>query len=333
MIDNAAINNLKDEPSDIEPLVSVLVPSYNHQKHVIECLESIKNSTYPRLELIVSDDCSSDATYELAERWVRQNAGRFERAIAVRQPKNLGIVKNLQFLFDNSKGKYLTYLASDDMLTVSGILDRLRVFDDNDDVDAVFGNCQLISESGAVLREQFLAPHIAEVLASKNLLSCALIRFWGPGGPVMMLRRTSVLEGGSLGRLPEDLQFEDRYIYIRLAAHGKLRFTNCVVARYRIVESSMSRSSLFAKVERQGLLRSDQKNQHLLTGLNKLYLKMEIAKSNVEINKHVRIAYSLNKLFWKLNSGLLWRVLYQWSRLSGKMRFFFREQSVKTRNL
>jgi hypothetical protein len=149
----------------------------------------------------------------------------------------------------------------------------------------------------------------------------------------MMLRRTSVLEGGSLGRLPEDLQFEDRYIYIRLAAHGKLRFTNCVVARYRIVESSMSRSSLFAKVERQGLLRSDQKNQHLLTGLNKLYLKMEIAKSNVEINKHVRIAYSLNKLFWKLNSGLLWRVLYQWSRLSGKMRFFFREQSVKTRNL
>lgn len=333
MIDNTAITNLKSESSDIEPLVSVLVPSYNHQKYVIECLESIKNLNYLRLELILSDDCSSDATYELAERWVQQNAGRFERAIAVRQPENLGVVKNLQFLFDNSQGKYLTYLASDDMLTVSGILDRLRVFDTNDNVDAVFGNCQLISESGAVIREQFLAPHIAEAFASKKILACALIRFWGPGGPVMMLRRTSVLEGGSLGRLPEDLQFEDRYIYIRLASHGKLRFTNRVVAKYRLVKNSMSRSSSFTKIERQGILSSDQKNQYLLTGINKLYLTMDIAKSNVEIDKHASIAYSLNKLFWKVSSGLLWRTLYQWNRLSETLRLFSRDQTVKIRNL
>ncbi len=322
MIDNIAITRLKCESPDIEPLISVLVPSYNHQKYVIECFESIKNSNYLRLELIFSDDCSSDATYELAQRWVHQNASRFERAIVVRQPKNLGLVKNLQFLFDHSKGKYLTYLASDDMLTVSGISDRLQVLDENEEVDAIFGNCQLISESGAVLREQFLAPHIAQAFASKKLLSCALVRFWGPGGPGMMLRRTSLLEGGSLGRLPDDLQFEDRYIYIRLAARGKLRFMNSVVARYRIVENSMSRSSLSAKIKRQGVLNSDLKNKHLLIGLDKLYLLMEIAKSNVAINKNVGILYPLVKLFWTINSVLLWRVLYQRNMLSRKMDLF-----------
>jgi glycosyltransferase involved in cell wall biosynthesis len=329
MIDDPVITNLKCYPSDTEPLVSVLVPSYNHQKYVIECLESIKNSNYLKLELILSDDGSSDATYELADKWIQQNTGRFERAIAIRQPKNLGLVKNLQFLFDNSQGKYLTYLASDDMLTVSGILDRLRVLDKNDDLDAVFGNCQLISESGSILREQFLAPDITEAFASKKLLPCALIRFWGPGGPIMMLRRASILEGGSLGRLPEDLKFEDRYIYIRLAAQGKLRFMNCVVAKYRIVENSLSRSPLFAKVERQGLLSSDKKNQYLLTGLNKLYLQIEIAKSDVAIHKRHNLTYPLIKLFWTINSGLLWRALYQWNRLSEKMRFLFRRRAMK----
>jgi glycosyltransferase involved in cell wall biosynthesis len=304
------------------PLVSVLVPSYNHEKFIIDCLESIKGSGYQRLELIVSDDCSSDGTYTLAEQWVQENADRFERVKITKQPSNLGIVKNLQFLFDNIRGEYLAYLASDDMLTQSGILDRLRVFDENHDVDAVFGDCQLISESGEILRQKFTAPHIAEVFAVKKLLPCSLLRFWGtwgPRGPVMMLRRRSVLESGSLGRLPEDLQFEDRYIYIRLASQGKLRFVNSVVARYRVVDNSMSRSSLFAKAAREGMLRSDQKNQHLLTGLNQLYMRMEIAKSKVSI------AYSLNKLFWRVNSGVLWEVLYQWSRLSRKTRFFFRQ--------
>jgi glycosyltransferase involved in cell wall biosynthesis len=331
MIDNIATTRLEHNSSDIAPLVSVLVPSYNHQKYVIECLESIKNSNYQRLELILSDDCSSDATHELAERWVQQNVGRFERATAVRQPRNLGIVKNLQFLFDNSQGKYLAFLASDDMLTGSGIKDRLNVLETNDNLDAIFGNCQVISESGEVIREQFLAPHITEALASQEMLFFALIRSWGPGGPVMMLRRTSVLEGGSLGRLPEDLQFEDRYIYIRLASRGKLGFLNRTVAKYRIVENSMSRSSSFAKIQRQGVLDSDSRNLNLLSGINKLYLRMEIEKSNAEINKHAGIAHAINKRFWEINSGLLWRGLYQWSRLSARMRFFSDEQTMRVR--
>ncbi|HUZ05758.1 MAG TPA: glycosyltransferase family A protein, partial [Acidobacteriaceae bacterium] len=202
--------NLSQERRHIEPLVSVLVPSYNHEQYVVECLESIKDSNHKRLELILSDDCSTDHTYALSKEWAQRNASRFERVVTVRQDINLGIVKNLQFLFENAQGEYLAYLASDDMLTPSGITDRLEVFEEDGDVDAVFGNSQLISESGSVLREQFLAANIAKAFISKKLLLCALLRFWGPGGPVMMLRRTAVQERGSLGILPDDLQFEDR---------------------------------------------------------------------------------------------------------------------------
>ena len=49
---------VRDPRNAKSPLVSVLVPSYNHEKYVIECLESIKGLSYPRLELILSDDGS-----------------------------------------------------------------------------------------------------------------------------------------------------------------------------------------------------------------------------------------------------------------------------------
>jgi alpha-1,3-rhamnosyltransferase len=75
-----------------EPLVSVLVPAYNHGKYIVECLESTKSLAHKRLELIVSDDCSTDDTFALADQWAQRNAARFERTVVTRQKQNVGIV-------------------------------------------------------------------------------------------------------------------------------------------------------------------------------------------------------------------------------------------------
>lgn len=56
-----------------QPLVSVSVITYNSAKTVLETLESIKAQTYQNLELIVSDDCSTDNTVELCRNWIEQN--------------------------------------------------------------------------------------------------------------------------------------------------------------------------------------------------------------------------------------------------------------------
>lgn len=293
-----------------EPLISVLIPSYNHAKYVIECLESIKNSDHGRIELIVSDDRSSDGTYDLASDWVHRNQGRFERALAIQQPQNLGIVGNLQFLFDQAHGKYLVYLASDDALVPLGITARLNMLEARPDLDAVFGNSQLIDVSGAVLRDPFVPPGVARAFQSPQLLPCALLRHWGLGGPVMMLRREAVLSDGSLGRLPETLKFEDRYIFIRLAALGKLAFLNTVVAKYRVVANSLSRSPSFSQVEVHGLIDSDRRNRPLLFGIDRLFLDAVIAKNLAELKRTPNALYRLRRLFWKLTLAGAWRILY-----------------------
>lgn len=61
------------------PLVSVSVITYNSAKTVIETLDSIKAQTYQNIELIVSDDCSTDNTVEICRDWLTKNEKRFVR--------------------------------------------------------------------------------------------------------------------------------------------------------------------------------------------------------------------------------------------------------------
>jgi PST family polysaccharide transporter len=279
-----------------EPLVSVLVLSYNHEKFVVECLDSIKNLNYKRLELIVSDDCSQDKTFSLAEQWGQRNASRFERTLVVRQEKNLGIVRNLQYLFNSAQGDYIVYLGSDDMLIESAITGRVKVLQENRSIDAVFGNAQFVSTTGSVLKEEFIPRRIGlELSSSRLLLPSLLVSFLCPG-PALMLRKEAVHENGSLGILPHDLKVEDRYIYIRLASRGKLRYVNEVVAKWRFVPGSMSRPSsnihdidLFAQ--------GDRKNRHLLSGINRLLIENQIAMYNLEQKKGDIALYGVRQLF------------------------------------
>ncbi len=282
---------------DPEPLVTVLVPSYNHEKYVAECLESIRNLSYKRLELIVSDDCSRDGTFALAKQWVEENTGRFERTLVVRQDKNVGIIGNLQFLFNSAQGEYLLSIASDDVFVESAIEGRLKMLQRNRDIDAAFGNAQMISSSGEVLREQFIPRWITRELSSRKLLVSSLLLNWCPPGPVMMLRREAVLENGSLGILPTDLHGEDKYIYIRLAARGRLQFIDAVVAKYRLVQGSLSQSPSLQGFILETCLQADKKNRHLVSGLDRCAIEVRIARFDLELNKGHAIVYELRKLF------------------------------------
>ena len=60
------------------PLVSIIVITYNSSKYVLETLESAKAQTYQNIELIVTDDCSNDNTVEICRKWIEENKERFQ---------------------------------------------------------------------------------------------------------------------------------------------------------------------------------------------------------------------------------------------------------------
>ncbi|MEM9749096.1 MAG: glycosyltransferase family 2 protein [Actinomycetota bacterium] len=101
---------------DHRPVVSVVVPCYEVEAYVDECLSSVVRQSYPHLQIVVVDDGSNDRTPELVRAW----AGRDPRIEVVRQENaGLGAARNLGI--DRATGDYLTFVDSDDLLEPTAI--------------------------------------------------------------------------------------------------------------------------------------------------------------------------------------------------------------------
>jgi glycosyltransferase involved in cell wall biosynthesis len=101
---------------DTFPLCSVIVPVYNHEHWLRECLDSVCLQTYPRIELIVIDDCSSDGSFEAAKSITSSStySRRFERIVCERTTVNSGAHAALNIGMGRTRGSYLFFLNSDD---------------------------------------------------------------------------------------------------------------------------------------------------------------------------------------------------------------------------
>lgn len=106
-------------------LVSVIVYTYHSSKTIIETLDSIYHQTYKMLELIVSDDASTDDTQKLVQDWLDKHKERFIRGELKVNPVNMGITKHFMKGISYANGKWIKILAGDDMLLETCIQDDL----------------------------------------------------------------------------------------------------------------------------------------------------------------------------------------------------------------
>ena len=125
------------------PLVSVAVITYNSSKYVLETLESIKAQTYQNIELIISDDCSSDNTMQLCKNWCEQNKERFARIQYVEVEQNTGVSANCNRAEDACEAEWVKLIAGDDMLLPNCVTDFMEYVRTHVDVVYVFGKVQL----------------------------------------------------------------------------------------------------------------------------------------------------------------------------------------------
>lgn len=94
------------------PLVSVLIITYNQERYIAECIDSIINQKADFLfEVVIADDCSTDGTSKISKNYQEKFP---DKIIYFRQEKNLGIVKNYIYGLKNCRGKYIAQCAGDD---------------------------------------------------------------------------------------------------------------------------------------------------------------------------------------------------------------------------
>lgn len=110
-----------------EPLISVIVPCYNVQEYLIQCVESIRNQTYSHLEIILVDDGSTDKTPEICDELAQS-----DKRIIVLHKCNGGLSQARNSGLELATGEYILFLDSDDWLDSEACENALQLAQEYD---------------------------------------------------------------------------------------------------------------------------------------------------------------------------------------------------------
>lgn len=124
----------------MEPLISITFLTYNSSpEKVYLSLLSIVKQEYPRKELIISDDASSNTVfYPIVEKFIEKYASHFERIVFLKNLNNAGIVKNQKRAHDNCRGELITGLSPGDLFYCEKTLSELVSFYERNDKPLFF---------------------------------------------------------------------------------------------------------------------------------------------------------------------------------------------------
>jgi alpha-1,3-rhamnosyltransferase len=140
-----------------QPLVSVIVPSYNHEQYITQCIESVINQTYKNFELTVIDDGSKDSSPDILRK-LQQKYGFnlvFQENIGLALTLNKGIK-------EYAKGKYYSSCSSDDYWAPDKLEKQVNFLEKHPEFPACFGKQYMVDQHSVIL------PYITET-ANKRL--------------------------------------------------------------------------------------------------------------------------------------------------------------------
>ncbi len=224
----------------MNPLVSVIVVSFNSSPFIIETLESILKQTWNDLELIITDDCSRDNTIEIARRWLDANSHRFRRSEVITSSVNTGVTANANRGLYASTGEWIKFLGADDTLKPKCIEENMVWIAGHTDARGLFSYVELYAgtfESENLIRtipgdpfseQSIMSPERDAGSQYRMLLVSDRIHY----SPSVFLHRSTIL---SLGGFDERFKMQEDYpLWLKMTKNGyRLHFMEKVTVNYR----------------------------------------------------------------------------------------------------
>lgn len=126
----------------ITPWLSILIPAYNVEEFIAECINSVLSQSQENIEILVVDDCSTDKTKEIVQTLARSSATPIR---LFEQPGNQGVSAARNILLDEAQGEYLWFLDSDDVMH-NGAIAELKTIITKNSPDLVMCNFSVLRE-------------------------------------------------------------------------------------------------------------------------------------------------------------------------------------------
>ena len=229
----------------MEKKLSIIVPVYNAEKFIQKCVDSIVNQTYQNIELIISDDCSTDNTVELCQYWVEENQERFVRAQIITSDLNTGVSANGNRGRDACQGEWIKGIAGDDLLTPNCIADCVEYVQQHPNIIYLFGKIEAFGANEE--KNKYFSEHVFDYsffnLDIEGQLERLVFEQNCVPASTCFYNRQKAIELGIRNdeRIPL-LEDWPKWIMI-LGKRVKLEFMDKVLVLYRIHEKSLSTSS------------------------------------------------------------------------------------------
>jgi glycosyltransferase involved in cell wall biosynthesis len=208
------------------PLISVIVPVYNVQDYLEECLNSILNQTFKDIEIICINDGSVDGSIAILEKYAQK-----DKRIILLNLENKGQAAARNIGLKTSKGKYISFVDSDDVINTRMFEVLIPLF--SDDIDAVVFEANLFGESDNLMqkyfRPRFKGKH---KICGKIILGCQV-------PPWNKIYRKDIIDKYQIS-FPDGLLYEDNSFHWKYLMHTEnVYFYPNKLYNYRIRKNSI----------------------------------------------------------------------------------------------
>lgn len=270
-----------------QPLVSVVISCYNHEKYIKASILSILNQTYKNIELIVYDDGSTDDSPKILEKLAKEHNFFFKRH------DNIGYTATLNKALKKCNGKYITILGSDDISFIDKIEKQIIFLEKRNDIAVCGGNILSIDGNGQIKAKQRLKPYrevdFRTIFANPKLI---------PAAPTAMIRADVITEVG--GYDPE-IVLEDLYMWLKITNRGyKIAVLNDVLVYYREHETNTHKNYRHMVEHIEKTYSEYKDNKQYPYTINKFYLRMFLKVAKKDKKYAFEIMKKINPRFYNL---------------------------------
>lgn len=208
--------------------IDILIATYNGEKYLKEQLDSILNQTYKDIRIIISDDCSKDSTANILKEY-KQKDSRIELYL---QEKNLGVVKNIEFLLSKVKNELYMLSDQDDVWLPKKVEKSVEKLE-KENADLVFGDLEVVDEKLDTIYPSFGDFMLLNKKIDKYINTNKINYLYNCVTGCTVLSKKKFID--KIVPIPTESKYliHDHWIGLILSLNGKLAYMNEKYIKYR----------------------------------------------------------------------------------------------------
>ncbi|HVG41717.1 MAG TPA: glycosyltransferase family A protein [Chitinophagaceae bacterium] len=208
--------------------VSVCVLSWNHEKYIEQCIQSIIDQSFQEFEFIFLDNASTDATYEKAVALLEKLT---VPTIILRNERPKKISENLNLLYAKARGKYITSFSGDDWWATNNLEVKVAYYEAHPEIGLLYGSGWIYYDDAGTYEEvntsKFMSGYVFDDLINGNFIFA-----------IGFMTKADVMK--KIGKWNESIQIEDWDMWLRIAKEYPIDYILTPTAYYRRHSSNVS---------------------------------------------------------------------------------------------